>query len=156
MKLYGTHADVIIHHGDRIQLQSRNTANLTLEKDNLGFAAFMLPLRAEILTLKTQYLARYRTLNPEVRIDLDLPLIIAGEWVGPAIVQGVALFRLEKKCFVILSVSINGKWVRDQDYRDISNEAVHIYHVMRWGFRTPDVDTSADDTQTAAIEFMQI
>lgn len=151
--LHGTRADMIIHPSDCIQLQSRNTANLTLEKDNLGFASFMLSLRTEIFAMKAQYIARYRTFSPHGRPGSALDH--CREWIGPAIVPGVALSRLEKKCFVILSVSINGKWIRDQDYNDISNEAVRIYHVMRGGFQTIQVDTSTDATKATAIEFMQ-
>lgn len=155
VKLHGTHADVIIHPGDRVQLQSRNMANLTIEKDNFGFASFMVPLRAEILELKKQYLARFQTLNPGVAIDPTLPLIIAGEWIGPGVEKKVAISKLEKKCYVICCLSINGKWVLDENYKDISNESVRIYNIMRCGSYQVAIDLNNEASKNSGVAFMK-
>ncbi|KAL9120484.1 MAG: hypothetical protein Q9187_002962, partial [Circinaria calcarea] len=55
VKLHGAHADIVVHADNTIQLQSRNVLDLKLENDSYGYAAFMLPLRPEILSLKDRY-----------------------------------------------------------------------------------------------------
>lgn len=80
VKLQGTHADIVIGNDDNVRIQSRNRADLTVEDDNLGFAAFAMPLREIILALKDRYIARYRALNPGKPIRSEEPFLIAGEW----------------------------------------------------------------------------
>ena len=132
VKLHGTHADIVVDNEDNIRLQSRHTL-VDVRNDIYGYAAFMLPLRHEILELKRQYLARYAELNPGNTIDPQHPLVIAGEWIGNTIQKGVALTQLSKR-FVIISVSINNTWLPDEDYADIHNESADIYNISRGGF----------------------
>ena len=133
VKLHGSHADIVVDSDDNIRLQSRNVLSVTAENDSYGYAAFMLPLRNEILELKSQYLARYTKLNPGSTIDSQHPLIIAGEWIGQGIQKRVAVNQLSRR-FVIVSVSINNTWLLDEDYADIRNEAAGIYNISRGGF----------------------
>ncbi|KAG7008809.1 hypothetical protein G7Y79_00004g013930 [Physcia stellaris] len=139
VKLHGTHADMVIEKGDDIRLQSRNRAELDLGTDNCGFAAFAIPLRAQILALKERYIARYRTLHPGTPLNPECPVVIAGEWCGKGIQKKVALIQLPKH-FVIVSVHINGSWVPDTDYADIHDEAVGIYNVSKAGFFYHELD----------------
>ncbi|KAF7866843.1 hypothetical protein EAF04_005684 [Stromatinia cepivora] len=134
VKLHGTHADFLIHADHTIQLQSRNTDHLTAEKDTIGFVPFALALKPQILDLKKQFHSRFLKLNPKAKVQEDHPLIIAGEFIGPRIQKDVAISALPKKCFVIISVSINDEWQPDEQYADIHNESVGIFNVSRGGF----------------------
>ena len=139
VKLHGTHADVLIHADSSITLQSRNVSPLTLEDDNTGYAAFMLPLKREILELRDLYHAGFRELNPDIEIDPEYPLVIASEWIGAGIQKGVAISKLSRR-FVIISVSINNLWQPDHLYPSISNEGVGIYNILRSGFYIHDLN----------------
>lgn len=83
VKLHGMHADIVIDSNNEIRLQSRNVRSLNLSNDIQGFAARMLPLREEILKLKSRIHARFLELNTDLAINPEHPLIIAGEWVSP-------------------------------------------------------------------------
>ncbi|KAJ8057857.1 hypothetical protein OCU04_013043 [Sclerotinia nivalis] len=134
VKLHGTHADLLIHADDTIQLQSRNTDHLIAEKDTTGFVPFALALKPQILDLKKQFHSRFLKLNPKARVQEANPMIIAGEFIGPRIQKDVAISALPRKCFVIISVSINNEWQPDEHYADIHNESVGIFNVSRGGF----------------------
>ncbi len=73
-------------------------------------------------------------------------MILAGEWIGPGVQKKVALNSLPNKYFVILSISINNKWLPDEDYADISNEPVGIYHISRGGFYHEVLDIKDPET----------
>ncbi|KAI9643134.1 hypothetical protein NHQ30_008869 [Ciborinia camelliae] len=134
VKLHGTHTDILIHSDDRIQLQSRNWENFTLEKDSYGFVTFIQPLKAQVIELKKRILARFATLNPKAKVNEEHPLIIAGEWIGPRIQKDVAISALPERYFVIISVSINGEWQPDEPYADIEDASVCIVNISRGGF----------------------
>jgi len=107
VKLHGTHADIIVSHNDRITFQSRNKPNLLATADNHGFATAMAVKHATILSLRSQFIARWKELNPFEDQDPELPVTIAGEWIGERIQKGVAIAELSKR-FVIISAKING------------------------------------------------
>jgi hypothetical protein len=134
VKLHGTHADIVVNSDDTVRIQSRNRLSLDVEHDNHNAAATLLPLKNEALELRNRCKERFLKLNPGVEIAEEHPVILAGEWIGPGVQKKVALNSLPKKCFVILSVSINNKWLPDEDYADIHNESVGIYHISRGGF----------------------
>ncbi|MCJ1473212.1 hypothetical protein MMC13_001863, partial [Lambiella insularis] len=152
-KLHGTHADILISASDTITLQSRNVLALTPSNDNCSFAASMAPLTPHLLRLKTQYHARYASLHPTEPLSAALPLIIAGEWIGPGVQKGVAVSRLPTKALVIISACVNGAWVRDEEYADICDEEAGIYNISRGGFfhgvlDTRDVEASMRELRT--------
>lgn len=134
VKLHGSHADIMIHADDTIQLQSRNRVGLTCEADNHDFAKVFLPLRAEALDLKRRYRERFLELRPSTKINEEHPTIIAGEYIGPGVQKKVAIDNLPSRLFIIVSVSINNAWLPDEPYADIHNEAAGIYNISRGGF----------------------
>lgn len=132
VKLHGTHADVVMYHDDSIVFQSRNNVGLQTSKDNHGFATAMSGRKRTLLRLRDLYVARWRQLNPSVILDPARPVIMAGEWIGENIQKGVAIAKLSKR-FVIVSVNINGQWVRDTDYAAMTAPNHDIYNVSRAG-----------------------
>jgi hypothetical protein len=155
VKLHGAHNDIVIHADNRIQLQSRNVPNLGLGHDSYDFAKRMLPLQPEILTLKEQIQARFKERNPGVEIEDEHPLIIAGEWIGPGVQKGVAISELPKRLFIIISISINGRWQPDDSYADISHPEVGIYHVSRGGIFKHSVLLGSEAEMEASLAALQ-
>ena len=151
VKLHGTHADIVIDDNDRIRLQSRNQTDLQPAKDNCGFATFADPLKQDILALRNAFVARYRTLNPNIPLVPELPVVIAGEWCGGSIQKKVALLQLTKQ-FVIVSVKINDTWLPDTEYGDIHNESIGIYNIARAGFFQSNLDLQKVDKLDAEIK----
>jgi hypothetical protein len=132
VKLHGTHADILVYNDDKIILQSKNVANITAANDNQGFAAAMADKRTAILDLRNQYLTRWKKFNPNVLLDIQHPVLIAGEWIGTNIQKYVAVSRLSR-CFVIISVNINNSWIPDPLYTSIEAPSSSIYNVSRGG-----------------------
>lgn len=132
VKLHGTHADIVVHNDDRIVLQSKNVAKITVANDNLGFAAAMADKTYAILDLKNRYVERWKAINPSLTYDPRQPVVIAGEWVGTGIQKDVAVSQLSRR-FVIVSVAINGSWIEDKYYRDYEAPEASIYNVSRAG-----------------------
>lgn len=146
VKLHGTHADIVIDSDNTVRLQSRNRLSLDIEHDNYNVAAILLPLKNEALELRDRCKERFLKLNPGIEIEEKHPVILAGEWIGPGVQKKVAIASLPKRCFVLLSVSINNKWQRDEDYADIHNESVGIYSISRGGFYHEVLDIKDLDT----------
>lgn len=136
VKLHGAHNDIVVHSDDSIQLQSRNIEHLSLQKDSHEFAKNMLPKRAGILRLKKRIHDRFKEKNPGIEIDATRPLIIGGEWCGPGVQKDVAISDLPKRILVVISISINGVWVPDDDYGDIFDADAGIYHIAQGGVYT--------------------
>lgn len=132
VKLHGTHADILVYSDNSIVFQSRNVTGLSTTRDNQGFAVAMSSKTKVLLRLRDLYIARWKSLDSNNAINPSHPVIIAGEWIGEKIQKGVAVAQLSKR-FVIISVNINGKWQRDQDYAGISFPSSDIYNVARAG-----------------------
>ncbi|KAJ4351614.1 uncharacterized protein N0V89_006957 [Didymosphaeria variabile] len=132
VKLHGTHADILVTSDNIIILQSRNNAVLLKTADNLGFANAMSWKQPTILRLRDQFLTRWKELNPNKTLSTELPITIAGEWIGEKIRKGVAISRLSRR-LVIISAKINGAWVTDNDYADIEAPEDDIYNISRAG-----------------------
>jgi len=132
VKLHGTHADILVYPDNRIVFQSRNIVGLSVAKDNQGFAADMSEKTAAVLGLRDVYLKRWKELYPSKTVGEDLPVVIAGEWIGDKIQKDVAIAQLSRR-FVIVSVNINGTWQKDEEYSDISLSDHDIYSASRAG-----------------------
>ncbi|KAF2710258.1 hypothetical protein K504DRAFT_255312 [Pleomassaria siparia CBS 279.74] len=132
VKLHGTHADILVYSDKTIVFQSRNKSNLLTTSDNQGFATSMTSKSSTILSLRSQYLDRWRLHNPNSELDKTQPVVIAGEWIGSKIQKDVALCQLSKR-FVIISVKINGSWVLDSEYAGIEAPEDDIYNISRGG-----------------------
>ncbi|KAG9230205.1 hypothetical protein BJ875DRAFT_472884 [Amylocarpus encephaloides] len=157
VKLHGAHCDLVLTSSDELIVQSRNRVGLSEDLDAYDMAKTLLPLKTQILRLRDRYHERYKTLNPGVDIDEGFPTIIAGEWVGPGVQKTVAINALPRKCFVILSVSLNDAWLPDITYGDIHHEEIGIYHVSRGGYffdelHLADIKASKDRLQIPTRE----
>jgi hypothetical protein len=150
-KLHGTHADVVIESDGSIRFQSRNRLNLSPGKDdNQGFAAFASMRKKEWLDLKHRYIQRFRALNPDTVLDTE-QVLIAGEWCGSGIMKGVAVSKLPP-LFVVFSVQINGDWVLDEEYGDISCEEARIFNISKAGFFHHDFQFDDTEASEAIIQ----
>lgn len=154
VKLHGAHADVVVSSNDDIRFQSRNISNLTAKNDVFGFAAAMLPLKATLLTLRNRIYARFNELCPESEIQLEHPLIIAAEWIGPGIQEKVAISKLASPMFVIVSININNSWVDDELYGDIHDEANGIYHISKGGFYHREFDLETPEESFSELQVL--
>jgi hypothetical protein len=156
VKLHGTHADILIHSDNTITFQSRNLTNLSIDKDNQGFAAAMSSKTTALLELRDLYLARWKELNPTSALNPSAPVIIAGEWIGTKIQKDVAIAQLSRR-FVIVSVNINSTWQKDQNYTDISLPHHDIYNISRAGvyhatLYLEDIKRTAEEVERLAEE----
>lgn len=98
IKLHGSNASVVCSPAG-VQPQSRNR-ELTLDDDNLGFAAFVGgDAQREAL----------RELELELRAAIGLaearPLALFGEWVGPGVQKGAAVAKLATRQWVLFGVA---------------------------------------------------
>lgn len=107
--------------------------------------------RASILSLRDQYLTRWKDLNPGQQIDETIPITIAGEWIGEKIQKGVAISHLSKR-FVIISVKMNGSWVLDTLYSGIEAPHDDIYNIARGGIYTSTLHPSDPQRTIAELE----
>lgn len=117
VKLHGSNAGVACLP-DGLIAQSRNRP-LSLDDDNLGFAAFV--ARPEVT-------AALRALEAEIRAEVDHPpdrrLTLFGEWCGPGIQKRVAINGLPSKQLVLFAVVL-----------DAGEEARYVDAVPRLGER---------------------
>ncbi|KAJ4364929.1 hypothetical protein N0V95_000576 [Ascochyta clinopodiicola] len=132
VKLHGTHADILVYSDDKIVLQSKNVRNITTTNDNQGFAAAMVDKTSAILDVRNKYLVHWRKLNPNTHLDLQYPVLIAGEWIGTNIQKDVAISGLSRR-FVIVSVTINNSWIPDTHYPCIESSSASIFNITHGG-----------------------
>jgi hypothetical protein len=155
VKIHGVHLDLVVYADNTVRFQSRYVPSIGPENDVYDFAKHMLPRQKEIIALRTRYVSRYKDLNPNARINKDTPLIIAGEWIGRGFNNDVAVCELPEKCFVILCVCVNNRWLPDEPYSKISNEAAGIYNISRGGFYKATIDVTSEKTLSSSMEKLQ-
>lgn len=132
VKLHGTHADVLLWQGDqmqslgrgegRIQVQSRNVVNITPEKDNEGFATFVKDNEQAIRDVFSKVVRRWGTIHTDAitrNLDFQCPVLLAGEWIGRGVKEGVAISKLDHRMFVICSIQMNGMWEHLEHYKNV-------------------------------------
>ncbi|KAH8750649.1 hypothetical protein BGZ57DRAFT_834357 [Hyaloscypha finlandica] len=146
VKLHGTHAEIVIEPDNTIRLQSRNRLSLDVEHDNCDVAASLLPLKKEILELGESVKLRWRQINDNEELEDNDTIILAGEWIGPGVQKKVGISKLPKRCFVILSIFINGEWQESEGYVNIHNESAGIYNIARGGFYHEVLDFKDPET----------
>ncbi len=105
VKIHGTNAGVVCAPGLPLQAQSRNR-ELTLENDNMGFAAFVVEHEEAL----REYAMEVRNVCGLSSID---PVVLYGEWCGPGIQKGVGVARLPYKQFAVFAARL-----RDGAYLD--------------------------------------
>lgn len=141
IKLHGTHVDIVVYNDNSFRLQSRHQSSLNYKTDVYGCARILLPMHQEIIALRDQFVRQYEVLNGASSFKKDIPITIAGEWVGPKIQRGVALEKLPKKAFVIIEAKINDAWVPINKYAEVKIEEKGFYNISRatFGYQTIDV-----------------
>ncbi|USP78082.1 hypothetical protein yc1106_05356 [Curvularia clavata] len=154
VKLHGTHGDILIYHDNTIVFQSRNTVGLSALKDNQGFAAAMSDKTTTLLRLRDSCVSRWRELHPNSLLCETYPVILAGEWIGTKIQKDVAVSQLSRR-FVIVSLSINAEWQKDQDYADNEAPEHDVYNICQAGvfhatLYPHDVERTAADVEQLA------
>ncbi len=152
VKLHGTHTDIVIESNYTIRIQSRNKLSLNIEHDNYNVAASLLPLRKDMLELSDRVKGRWQERNVFEKMDANEHVVLAGEWIGPGVQNKVAIASLPKRCFVLLAVSVNGKWQDDEDYAEIHNEKAGIYNISRGRFYQEILDFKDPDSLEACRE----
>ena len=140
IELHGIHVDVVFESptSEHYRLQSRTQLNLVAEKDVAGFATFMSSLGPGVLLpLRDRIVQRYRHLN--LSVDVAGEIVVAGEWCGKGVQKKVAVGTVDK-FFAIVSINVNGGWIPDWQYTDISNEEHRVFHIGKAGFLTHTLD----------------
>jgi hypothetical protein len=134
VKLHGTNASVVKYSDGRLEFQSRERV-LSLEEDNAGFMATMMPKDLEFLFSgfeSKEYVAVY------------------GEWCGGNIQKSVALNGLNKM-FVIFGIMVDDVWV-DLPKHLYANENC-IYNILQFSTYEVEIDFNAPElVQNRIIE----
>lgn len=140
VKNHGTNAGVSYNRVNGIWAQSRN-GNITIEKDNAGFAMFVERNKEVFAEMFKQY---------EHLIKDDTTIItIFGEWAGGNIQKGVAINGLEK-FFAIFGVKVslatdNRYWVPVNDYKELKNHDARIYNTQE--FQTWEIEIDFNNVE---------
>lgn len=92
VKLHGTNAGVAYNKVDGLWAQSRENI-ITIEKDNMGFAAFVEKNKEEFTIIHS----RCRLLND---VPDNVTTVLFGEWAGKGIQKGVAISNIDKSFFI--------------------------------------------------------
>jgi hypothetical protein len=133
VKLHGTNSCVAYHNGE-ISIQSR-TQNITPEKDNAGFASFVMQRKEAFLNIFQQILSNHPT---------DKTIYMYAEFAGGNIQKGVAVSNIPKSFFIFDICIANAnedevtrEWIDITPYRDVENS---IYNIMDYPNWTMDID----------------
>ena len=132
VKLHGMHTDLVFDLrtcNTAVKYQSRNR-ECHFYDDQLGWPIKISKFEKELNTLKDAILTRYKRRNPAQPLDKSKPLIVAGEWIGRKVQRYVGTSELSRR-FVVLTISINGKWQNDYDYGDIECPEALVYNIHR-------------------------
>lgn len=135
VKLHGTHADIVATKNARgeyeYQYQSRNRL-LTLDADNAGFVHFMSSVpRAHLDDMVNKIEIAYMSNNMSQPNDQSIyPILIAGEFCGGNIQDGVALDKLPKM-LVLYRIKMADKWQPMRPFHHIHLEHHRIYNISR-------------------------
>lgn len=122
-KIHGTNASIVYFPNGNIVTQSRNRV-LSVEKDNHGFANFVVSLPPELF---------------EAFPKRDVPIVVYGEWCGGSIQKGSSMAGLDKY-FVVFDVwkgdEENGHWVSEDDVLKYFDAEIlnhyNIYHIEQF------------------------
>ena len=122
VKVHGTNASLIMFEDQTIYCQSKERL-LSFGYDNAGFWEAMQHIETKELfdKVKTQYL-KLNNKEPEY------PIIIAGEWAGKGIHNGVAVSEVDK-FFMIFGVKVGQDWQPMEDY-NISKPEDRIFNAL--------------------------
>lgn len=97
VKVHGTNAGVVIYPDGLMNAQSKNHI-ITPEKDNCGFANWLIAKKTYFRSMHVRILDQFRQYE-------GLDMVIYGEWAGKGIQKGVATSQVDK-FFYIFGVKI--------------------------------------------------
>lgn len=155
VKLHGMHADIVFDLQDpsNTQFQSRNRV-CEPNEDQHGWPVQISSNPAALRYLKDEIVSAFKWNNPLEEIDVAFPVIVAGEWIGENVQRDVGIAELTTR-FVILSMSINGQWQKDADYRNVRAEKAAIYNIFSCGSQIVRFDTSNINESNPALFELQ-
>ena len=141
VKLHGTNITILYTMSNREtpQFQSRNQI-ITPTKDNVGAAAYLSqaplrPLIDEIMRIHEQ--------------EDFTEVLIAGEWAGEGIQQGVAVSTLSR-FYSIFNIRIDGHWVDIRKYKTVHSPEHRIYNIINFTTYSKDIDFQANTSAVFA------
>ena len=132
VKLHGMHADIVYDLSQAaapVTFQSRNRICDPSESQQ-GWPRNIAQHPEALSSLKAKILSHYRAKNPKDRIDINKPLIVAGEWIGPKVQPKVGVSHLSAR-FVILSIQINWSWLPNSDIIGLDETPSGIFNIMQ-------------------------
>lgn len=121
VKLHGTNAGIVKYSDGRIEFQSRERV-LSLEEDNAGFMATMMPKDLAFL---------FSGFTPKEYVA------VYGEWCGGNIQKSVAINGLEKM-FVIFGIKVDDEWVELPKHLYANENG--IYNILQFPTYEIEVD----------------
>lgn len=135
VKLHGTNSGVAKYSDGHIEFQSRERV-LSLENDNAGFMATMMPKDLDFL---------FSGLN------FKDYAIIYGEWCGGNIQKGVAINGLDKM-FVIFGIKVDDEWIELPKYL-YANE-IGIYNILQ--FQTYEIEIDFNNPELSQNKIIEM
>lgn len=150
VKLHGTNAGVRIDDDFNVVAQSRQN-DLSLEKDNAGFAAYV--------DYNKKYFTGFR-----IALDALFPnedgndLVIYGEWCGKGIQKDIAISQLEKMFVVFAACYIDAdgerQWIDDATLNIIEQPHIRMFNILN--YQTWDIDIDFNNPQDIQNELIRI
>lgn len=151
-KLHGTNGGILcMPHGIYAQSRSRE---LTLDRDNAGFAAFVLKNEKAIRSIEHK-------IRNENSLEKEVPIVIYGEWIGPGIQKGMAINDLPTKQWVIFSIKVIGEDSNNNQnliyLPSLKNKYSHegIYSIEDSPTWSLSVDFSSDTSKKEALKYAE-
>lgn len=159
VKLHGTNASVVLMPDGKIIPQSRNR-KLSIESDNAGFAFFVNTVKKEIwLNLFSNLLG---VPQDKLKLPLQSPVTLYGEWCGDSIQKGVAISQLPKM-FVVFALRMgtdeNSEWIDIEPHGSLNLDDMKIYSIFDKRFPVYKVFIDFRDPksiQNQLIEFTKL
>jgi hypothetical protein len=157
-KLHGFHADIVFHPNSGNSLPTFQTRNrISAPNENVqGWPANIAKQPAALNVLKWKILNKWKE-NHNGRLPAaNKPLIVAGEWIGPKVQEGVGVSQLSHR-FVITDVCIQGEWQADIDYAIFEEPSAAIFSILRVPQYTVTFDLAdCSYSNPAMVEMQQL
>jgi hypothetical protein len=137
VKIHGTNAGVLMRDGELVSL-SRNQ-ELSLEKDNVGFAKFV-SSKEEI------FLSFFEKLGQDA--------IIYGEWCGKGIMKGCGIHNLSRRfiIFALAKIQDSHRWLNIHEFSDIQSPDDNIFNISEFPIYEIDIDFSRPELAAQELE----
>lgn len=155
VKLHGSSGGIRLDCSSGVITPLSRNNELTIEKDNYGFAFFVESYK-DTFKLLFEYALIQLNKNNQQLVD---KIIIYGEWAGPSIQKGVAISQLEDKKFFIFDIKYilndnTSYWLTHKLLKDFIKHD-RIKTVYDYKLYSLDVDFNNPDTSVnQMIEFV--